>query len=300
MNAIEQFNKPLFKPKENLNGDVKFENVSFTYNSDDNKDNKILSLNEIKILDSISLNIQPFKTTFIVGRSGSGKSTIANLLLKLYNPLDGLISIDGYDLKTLDSFWLRDQITLVQQFPKVFNDTIENNILLGTSFNNINSPEVNEAIQYFNFDKVINELPNGYQTYIGKADNINNNIIQLSGGQEQKLNLVKAKLRNSNILILDESMSALDIKQREEFMSKIRLWRNNKTTIIITHELTQIDENDMVYFIENGKIVESGLKSSLLINGSKFSMLENLNFSQDKNSTGREEKENHYLFHWNI
>lgn len=287
--AIEQFNKPLFKPNENLNGDIKFENVSFSYSNDD-MDNKNLKLNETKILDSISLNVQPSKTTFIIGRSGSGKSTIANLLLKLYNPMDGSISIDGYDLKTLDSFWLRNQITLVQQFPKVFNDTIENNILLGTSFNNINIPEVTEAIRFFNFDKVVDELPNGYKTYIGKADNINDNLIQLSGGQEQKLNLVKAILRDSNILILDESMSALDIKQREEFMHKIRIWRKNKTTIIITHELTQISDNDMVFFIENGKIVESGLKSCLSVNGGKFSTLENLNFSQNTNSTGMEDE----------
>lgn len=260
LDAIKIFSKSLDKPDEQLYGDIKFNNVCFGYNN-----NK-----ESKVLDSVSLDIEPFKTTYILGKSGSGKSTIANLLLGLYKPLTGSIQIDGHDIDSLNIYWLRDQITLVQQFPKIFNDTIENNILLGTPYDDINTPFVKESIQFFNFDTVISDLSDGVKTYIGRSDDTKNKLTQLSGGQEQRLNLVKAKLRDSNILILDESISALDIKSRELFMEKINSWRNNKTTIIITHELSHIRDHDMVYFIENGRIVESGKKSELKNMSGKF------------------------------
>lgn len=267
---IKEFNRPLIIPDTNLRGDIELIDVNFKYNetNEDEEENTT-------ILNNISLKIDPFKITYIIGKSGSGKSTIANMLLKLYEPSSGTITIDGYSLDKLDGFWLREQITLVQQFPKIFNDTLENNILLGTSYNSIDSKDVIEAIKYFNLLEVIEELPDGYQTYVGKADNKKNKLVQLSGGQEQKLNLLKAKLKDSNVLILDESISALDIQQRELFMEKFYEWRKNKTTIIITHELTHIKDDDMVHFIENGKIVESGLKYQLVNLSGKFAKLEN-------------------------
>lgn len=280
---IENFRKLSLIPTKDLDGNISLDNVSFSYDyrSEDagvGRDGS-KSLNELQVdgnkvvLKNISFNIEPFRTTFIVGKSGSGKSTIASLLLKLHSPNSGGITIDGYDLNDLNTNWLRSQITLVQQFPKIFNDTIENNILLGTIFDDIYADDVLEAVDFFNFSQVIDNLPNGAKTYIGKSTNKGDTLVQLSGGQEQKLNLVKAKLLDTKILILDESVSALDIKQRELFMNKIYQWRENKTTIIITHELSNIRDDDMVIFVEEGMIVESGNKSVLTSFNGRFAEL---------------------------
>ena len=281
--SIEKFNKTLFVPDENLYGDIRFKNISFSYGQDNISDGDHPST--CKTLDSISLNIQPFKTTYIIGKSGSGKSTIANMLLKLYEPESGSISIDGHDLRILDNSWLRDQIILVQQFPTVFNDTVENNILLGTPFDDINSPGVSEAIDFFSFSTVIENLPNGLRTHIGNSKEQKENLVQLSGGQEQRLNLVKAKLRDTNILILDESMSALDISQRKLFMKKINTWRENKTTVIITHELSHVRADDMVYVIKDGKIVDSGFKEDLKNSNCDFAASETQSFTEKMSTT---------------
>ncbi|ODQ49137.1 hypothetical protein PICMEDRAFT_70704 [Pichia membranifaciens NRRL Y-2026] len=281
--SIEKFNETLFVPDENLYGDIRFKNISFGYCQ--NSINEGDHLSACKTLNSISLNIEPFKTTYIIGKSGSGKSTIANMLLKFYKPESGSISIDGHDLQTLDNSWLRDQITLVQQFPTVFNDTVENNILLGTPFDDLNLPGVSEAIEFFNFSAVVDILPKGFQTYLGNSKEEKDNLVQLSGGQEQKLNLVKAKLRDTNILILDESISALDIQQRELFMKKINTWRENRTTIIITHELSHVRANDMVYVIKDGRIVDSGFKDDLKNSNWDFTGSEIQSFTETMTST---------------
>lgn len=288
---IHDYNKKLYIPDHQLEGNININDVSFQYNKYDPKNTSNIEngieddflleekihakKNDDMILKSISLNIHANKTTYIIGKSGSGKSTIANILLKLYKPTSGSIFIDGYDLKQLDNFWLRDQITLVQQFPKIFNDTIENNILLGSKLDDVNSTKIIDATEFFNLSQTINNFPNGFKTNLGKnyespdSDTTipneieNNDTVKLSGGQEQRLNLIKAKLRNSNILILDESISALDIQQREHLMKKINDWRKDKTTIIITHELSHIRDNDYVCFMEHGEITQYGLKKDL-------------------------------------
>lgn len=268
---IEFFNKPLLIPEAPFKGEFTLDSVNFNYSTND----------ESNVLTNVSMVIPSGKTTYIVGKSGSGKSTIANLLLKLYKPNSGIVLVDGFDLAHIDTQWLRKHVTLVQQFPQHFNDTIQHNILIGTPYDDITS-EVVDAIDFFNLTTVINELPNGLDTIIGKGDDSitaedNENIgkpVQLSGGQEQRLNLVRAKLRDSAVLILDESISALDITQRKLFMDKIYKWRKGKTTIIITHEFNQIHEDDLVYFMELGKVVESALKKELVDLSGKFANLQ--------------------------
>lgn len=275
---IEKFNAELIIPKRNLNGDIQLENISFTYPA-----SGMLNLR------NLCLKIEPFKTTFIVGKSGSGKSTIASLILKLYNYDHGDILVDGYNLKDLDKSWLRNQITLVEQFPKIFNDTLKNNILLGSPYQDIDSCEVKEAIEFFNFNEVLNFLPDSYQTYIGRTNDRRNKLVQLSGGQEQKLNLIKAKLKDSPILILDESISALDIEQRKLFMKKIADWRQGKTTIIITHELAHINNKDAVYLIDSGEIAEYGMKQELVGLEGRFANLQNHATLQEQNEGEKRE-----------
>lgn len=288
--AIEKFNQPSFIPEENLYGEIKLNGVSFSYHAEDEEEANA-SLNS-KILNSVSLHIEPFKTTYIIGKSGSGKSTIANMLLKLYTPESGSISIDGYALQTLDTTWLRNQITLVQQFPTIFNDTVANNILLGSPYDDIHSSNVLEAIDFFNFASVVDNLPDGLQTSIGRSKDENSDLVQLSGGQEQRLNLLRAKLRDTNILILDESISALDIQQRDLLMQKINLWRANKTTIIITHELSHIRDDDMVYILNDGQIADSGLKHDLEVRRwdfatSKSQMYEEKTFNRAEDNNNK-------------
>lgn len=234
-----------------LDGDIRFSNVSFSYSS--RKDDQVLR--------NVSLKVPKNEMSFIIGKSGSGKSTISSLLAKLYTTESGFITIDGYDLSYLDDTYLRDQITLVQQFPTIFNDTLRKNLSYGTDVTQNDTHALYNALSVFNLKEFVQELPNGLNTFLGtgKRDNI-----QLSGGQEQRLNLARARLRDTPILILDESISAIDIQQREVLMTRIRDWRRGKTTIVITHELPLInDDKDNVVVLNGGEVVEYGLKTQL-------------------------------------
>lgn len=235
----------------NLDGDIEFKDISFAYSA--RKDDQVLK--------KISFKIPKNKMSFIIGKSGSGKSTISSLLAKLYKPSSGSITIDGYDLAYLDETYLREQITLVQQFPTIFNEKLRTNLTFGTSTSEADSQSLYDAITIFNLNELITSLPNGLDTFLGSGKE---EIVQLSGGQEQRLNLARARLRDSPILVLDESISAIDIQQRSVLMKRIRDWRFGKTTIIITHELSQINHSDdNVFLINRGEIVESGPRNQL-------------------------------------
>lgn len=232
----------------NLDGQIVFNNVSFAYSARKNT----------QVLSNVSFNIPKNAMSFIIGKSGSGKSTLSSLISKLYKPDSGNITVDGYDLSYLDDCYLRDQITLVQQFPTIFNETLRTNLAYGTSIAEEDTASLLKAVTMFNLNELVDSLPNGLDTVLGAGQE---DIIQLSGGQEQRLNLARARLRDSPILILDESLSAVDIQQRNVLMERIRDWRVGKTTIIITHELSQINSEDNVILIEYGRITETGVWS---------------------------------------
>ncbi|RPB05319.1 P-loop containing nucleoside triphosphate hydrolase protein [Choiromyces venosus 120613-1] len=231
-----------------LNGEIGFKNISFAYPSRPSQ----LALNRV------DFSITAHETTFIIGRSGSGKSTIGNLLLKIYEPLYGEITIDGLPLNTLDQEWLRENITVVQQQSVLFNETIFRNIALGRKdYWNATEDQIRDACDMAMLEDAISELPLKYKTLAGVGGK------QLSGGQRQRVALARAKLRDTEILILDEATSNLDYKTRSSVMGSIRRWRKGKTTIIITHDMAQIKPENFVYVFEDGRIVQSGVRSSL-------------------------------------
>lgn len=231
-------------------GDIKFKNVDFAYPT----------RFETKVLKNITIHFPAGKTTFLVGRSGSGKSTLSSLLLAFYAPIKGRVEIDGFSVSNLNSRWLTDNITLVEQSCTLFKDTMRNNILMGkiaSGVEEVTEEQLNEACQIALLNEVIRDLDDGLETIVGP------NGITLSGGQQQRVALARARIRDTPILILDESVSALDIVLRELVIAAIKKWRAGKTTIILTHEYSQIGKEDYVYLMENGTVAEHGVRRDL-------------------------------------
>lgn len=196
--------------------------------------------------------------TFLVGKSGSGKSTIANLLVRFYAPTSGTIFLDGHNVLDLDTAWLRNNITLVQQDTFLFNETIYTNIALGQRHRDrVTSSQIFECVQLASLEQTIAELPFGIDTRVGAKGRA------LSGGQSQRVALARARLRNTPVLILDESTSALDQVSRVTVLQRLRDWRAGMTTIVITHDVQQIQEHDFVYMLDNGTISRECLGSGL-------------------------------------
>ncbi|KAI1823282.1 P-loop containing nucleoside triphosphate hydrolase protein [Xylaria intraflava] len=232
-----------FFPEE-CNGDIEIRNVSFAYPSSPSK----------LVLRKSSFHFHKGQLCFVVGRSGSGKSTLGNLLLKFYEPTSGEILIDGYSIRTLDIDWLRESITLIQQTSVLFNETFFMNVAFGHKDpTRVSWNRVRAACEMALLQSTIAHLPNGMETYVGAGGH------NLSGGQQQRLSLARAKLRDPPVLILDEVTSGLDTVSRVLIMEAIRTWRKGKTTIIITHDVTQIKNDDFVYVMDDGCIVQEGL-----------------------------------------
>ncbi|GME75028.1 unnamed protein product [Ambrosiozyma monospora] len=268
-----------FIPHEELRGDILFNDVAFKYSSRDSHED---------ILKNISLSMPSHRTTCLIGKSGSGKSTIGSLLLNLYQLKSGTITIDGYDIAKLNHIWLNTQITLLQQTCTLLNGSIRDNIALGLAYryeelSDVPDELVNEAAEFARLGDLIKTLPEGINTPVGSDEN----AIKLSGGQKQRIALARAKIRDPPILILDESFSAIDITQRNLLLNSIRTWRKGKTTIMITHELSQIGNEDLVYVLEHGRVIESGKKTQLLHRkNSHFNQMNEYELEHQKN--GRE------------
>ncbi|CAI9626304.1 unnamed protein product [Alternaria burnsii] len=228
-------------------GDIEFRKVTFSYPT---------RRSEVAIRDA-SLFIPAGETTFFVGKSGSGKSTLGQLLVRFYQPSLGQIFLDKLPLGELDVHWLRQNVTLVEQYGALFNDTIHHNLTLGSVRDTVDMQEVHDAVNFSRLEPFINGLPDGLDTSLGiKGDS-------LSGGQKQRMALARAKIRNSPVLILDESVSSLDYVTRAEMLEAIRSWRKGKTTIIITHDISQIRPDDFLYLLDNARVVQEGYRKEL-------------------------------------
>jgi ATP-binding cassette subfamily B (MDR/TAP) protein 1 len=197
--------------------------------------------------------------TFLVGRSGSGKSTLGNLLVRFYEPSNGKITLDGIPLERLDLAWLRSNVTLIQQSSVLFNDSLGNNVSLGArDLTSVHTDDVIEACGVALLQSTIAAMPEGLNTQVGPGG------YSLSGGQKQRVALARARLRDSPVLILDEVTSGLDPANRALIMDALRLWRRGKTTIVITHEVAQIEDTEYVYVMDNGQLVQEGYRKSLV------------------------------------
>jgi len=217
-------------------------------------------------LNNTSFFFPAGETTFIIGRSGSGKSTLGNLLMQFYPPASGDILFDGESIQVLDTNWLRNNVTLVQQASVLFNETIFKNVALGQQdHGRVTIEEVQRCIDAAALTETIRDLPKGLDTLVGTGGS------SMSGGQKQRVAIARARLRNTPVLILDEATSALDHISRTVVMKSIRQWRSGKTTIIITHDISQIEEDDYAYILDRGRIVQEGYRNSMdKMKGSPF------------------------------
>ena len=227
------------------NGTIKFENVSFKYNSE-----------EKKVLKSINLELQGERMTALVGHSGSGKSTILNLIPRFYNILDGDIKIDNQSIYNTKIFSLRKNISIVSQDTTLFDDTIKNNIAYANL--DASNEEIIEAAKLSYSEEFINNLPNKYETIIGEDG------VRLSGGEKQRISIARALLKKSPIILLDEATSSLDSETEEKIQKAINILTKNRTTLVIAHRLTTILNSNKIYVINNGLVDSSGNHEELM------------------------------------
>ncbi|KAK9374380.1 P-loop containing nucleoside triphosphate hydrolase protein [Lipomyces chichibuensis] len=233
---------------QECHGDIEFKDVTFAYPSRPRE----------VILKNVSLRIPMNGLTFIVGGSGSGKSTLHAVLLNLYSPQAGSVSVDGINVSFLLSNWLRHTVTVVQQDSVLFRDTIANNIRLGSDTPwLVDDEDIKRAVRLAMLTETVNDLPAGIDTFLTEGGR------DLSGGQRQRIALARAIIRDSPILILDEATSALDIIARGLIIDAIRQWRKGRTTIIITHDVATIDLKDNVIVMKDGCVDEQGLRGDL-------------------------------------
>src|SRR5690242_11268788 len=197
------------------------------------------------------------ETTFVIGKSGSGKSTLGQLLVRFYQPSSGQVLLDHVPLNSLDVHWLRQNVTLVEQHSVLFNDSIYNNIALGLRSGTVSMDDVKNAVSFAMLEQVVDSLPAGLETNLGARGS------SFSGGQKQRIALARARIRDTPILILDESTSALDYVTRAIILHAIRSWRAGKTTIIITHDISQIQPDDFLYLLDNAQVLQEGYRKDL-------------------------------------
>jgi len=242
------------KSVKKLNGDIIFENILFSY-----EPNKL-------VLNNFSLSVKAGETIAIVGPTGSGKTTIIDLLTKFYIPQSGSIFIDGIDIKKLNNHSLRSNIAFVDQGTRLFNDTIRANIALGKSdvmsFETVKESAVKaEAIEF------IDNLEKQFDTDIGDNGQL------LSGGQRQRLAIARAIAKDASILILDEATSALDSSTEKLVQKSIAKMTQHRTTIVIAHRLSTIQNADRIIVLKSGEIIEEGTHKSLIKNNGYYSQL---------------------------
>ena len=239
---------------ENLsisNANIKFENVNFKYDED----------NDI-VLNDINLDINGGKMSALVGHSGSGKSTILNLIPRFYNVKSGDIKIDNKSIYETKIKSLREKISLVSQDTTLFDDTVKNNIAYANM--TATDEEIIEAAKLSYSEEFINNLPNKYETIIGE------NGVRLSGGEKQRISIARAMLKKSPIILLDEATSSLDSETEEKIQNAINILTKNRTTIVIAHRLSTILNSDKIFVIESGRVLASGKHEELLINSSQY------------------------------
>lgn len=241
-----KYKKEVFGTKhlDSIVGNFEFKNVSFSYDNTNN------------VLNKLNLKIKENKTYGIVGKSGEGKTTMFNLLCKLYDNQEGKILLDGIDIKELDEESIRGNITIISQNPYIFNLSIKDNLKLVKS--DITDDEIKKACRLACLDDFINGLPKGYDTVVGEGG------VNLSGGQRQRLAIARALVQKTKIILFDEATSALDNETQNKIQEAINNLKENYTIVIIAHRLSTIMNCDNIFFMQNGNIINEGTHNKLL------------------------------------
>ena len=244
--------------KDDFNKDISINNVSFKYENE-------------PVLKNFSLQVNKGETVALVGQSGSGKSTIANLLTRFYDVNEGTISIDGIDLRNIKLQSLRSLMGLVTQDSILFNDTVRGNLQVGKE--TATDEEIIEALKIANAWEFVETLPNQLDTNIGDSGN------KLSGGQKQRLSIARAVLKNPPIMILDEATSALDTESERLVQNALEKMMQNRTSVVIAHRLSTIQNADKIVVMAKGEIVEQGTHQDLILKrGVYFNLIEMQSF----------------------
>jgi len=244
-------------------GEIRFENVGFRYGT-----------SERPALEGIELAIRPGQTVALVGPSGAGKTTLANLVPRFYHPTQGRVLLDGHDLETLTLVSLRANIALVSQDVVLFNDTVAANIAYG-AMNAAAEADIAAAAEAAHAMEFIRAMPQGLETLIGE------NGVRLSGGQRQRLAIARALLKNAPVLVLDEATSALDTESERHVQAALEALMRGRTTIVIAHRLSTVENADRIVVLDRGRIAETGTHRELLERGGTYDKLYRIQFAPE-------------------
>ncbi len=228
------------------NGSINFANVNFKYDSNLNN----------QVLHNINMKVEGNKMTALVGHSGSGKSTLLSLIPRIYDPISGIVEVDGQNIKEVKLSSLRKEISIVDQNTTLFDDTVLNNIKYAKP--DASNDDIFKAADMAMCTDFINKLENKFETKIGE------NGIKLSGGEKQRLSIARAFLKNSKIILLDEATSSLDSETEEKIQKALEKLISNKTTIVIAHRLSTILNSNIIYVLDKGKVIDQGKHNDLL------------------------------------
>mgnify|MGYP001344964746 CR=1 FL=1 len=242
-------NKNFIEPV-NLKSDINFEKISFNYPDG------------LDLFKNFSMSIGYGTSVGIVGDTGSGKTTLAKLLLRLYDPSSGAIKIGDHNIKEMSIASLRNKIGVVNQETFLFNGTIRNNIAYGNL--EANDDEIIQAAKLSFSEDFINRLPKKYETIIGE------NGVRLSGGEKQRISIARAMIKKSSIILLDEATSSLDAETESKIQEALKILTQDRTTIVIAHRLSTILNSNRIYVIDSGEVVASGKHQELLLNSEKY------------------------------
>lgn len=248
--------------KGNIKGEVKFDHVDFTYPH-----------TRIRALKDFSLHVKPGQKIAIVGRTGSGKSTVAQLLLRMYDVTDGEISIDGKKIREWDIYDLRKQVSYVPQDVFLFSDTVENNIRFG--FPTASRQQVEEAAKNASIHQEILQFSKQYETMIGERG------VTLSGGQKQRISIARALVKDPRLVIFDDCLSAVDARTEKLITGHLDVYLKNKTAIFITHRIFSLFHFDLIVVMDDGRIVEAGTHAELLDQKGYYTDIYNRQQQQD-------------------